>query len=168
MFTSLVQQQSQKKKKRNRLLGPCHKKPIVLLRVVRARAQVFGVHVCIFFFPFASPSQLQDDSGACAVLTEQGSSTSQMTAAKLMDVIARYKDALDKHLTQYQFTPRSKWRTLQGCSKFQSQNVVVTLSTTKVAQIMVTHRRPSDSSCTKSVRSPTRWSLVEKTTASMR
>ena len=32
---------------------------------------------------------VQDDSGACAAFTEQGSSASQMTAAKVMDVIAR-------------------------------------------------------------------------------
>ena len=32
---------------------------------------------------------VQDDSGAYAVFTEQGSSASQMTAAKIMDVIAR-------------------------------------------------------------------------------
>ena len=32
---------------------------------------------------------VKDDSGACAVFTEQGSSASQMTAAKIMDVIAR-------------------------------------------------------------------------------
>ena len=32
---------------------------------------------------------MQDDSGAHAVFTEQGSSASQMTAAKVMDVIAR-------------------------------------------------------------------------------
>ena len=31
----------------------------------------------------------KDDSGTCAVLTEQGSSASQMTAAKVLDVIAR-------------------------------------------------------------------------------
>ena len=31
----------------------------------------------------------KDDSGADAVFTEQGSSASQMTAAKVMDVIAR-------------------------------------------------------------------------------
>ena len=31
-------------------------------------------------------------SGSCAVFTEQGSSTSQMTAAKVMDVIARLPD----------------------------------------------------------------------------
>ena len=33
-----------------------------------------------------------DDSGAYAVFTEQGSSASQMTAAKAMDVIARLPD----------------------------------------------------------------------------
>ena len=32
---------------------------------------------------------VKDDSGACAVFTEQGSSASQMIAAKIMDVIAR-------------------------------------------------------------------------------
>ena len=32
---------------------------------------------------------VKDDSGSCAALTEQGSSASQMTAAKVMDVISR-------------------------------------------------------------------------------
>ena len=32
---------------------------------------------------------VKDDSGSCAVFTEQGSSASQMTAAKIMDIIAR-------------------------------------------------------------------------------
>ena len=32
---------------------------------------------------------VQDESGSCAVFTEQGSSASQMTAAKVMDIIAR-------------------------------------------------------------------------------
>ena len=35
---------------------------------------------------------MKDDSGAYAVLTEQGSSASQMTAAKVMDVIAKLLD----------------------------------------------------------------------------
>ena len=35
---------------------------------------------------------MKDDSGAHAVFTEQGSSASQMTAAKVMDVIARLPD----------------------------------------------------------------------------
>ena len=32
---------------------------------------------------------VKEDSGSCAVLTEQGSSASQMTAAKIMDIISR-------------------------------------------------------------------------------
>ena len=32
---------------------------------------------------------MKDDSGSCAVFTEQGSSVSQMTAAKVMDIISR-------------------------------------------------------------------------------
>ena len=35
---------------------------------------------------------MKDDSGAYAVFTEQGSSASQMTAAKVMDVTARLPD----------------------------------------------------------------------------
>ena len=35
---------------------------------------------------------VKDDSGACAVFAEQGSSGSQMTAVKVMDVIARLPD----------------------------------------------------------------------------
>ena len=32
---------------------------------------------------------MKDDSGSYAVFTEQGSSVSQMTAAKIMDIISR-------------------------------------------------------------------------------
>ena len=32
---------------------------------------------------------VKDNSGSCAVFTEQGSSASQMTAAKIMDIISR-------------------------------------------------------------------------------
>ena len=35
---------------------------------------------------------VQDDSGAYAVFPEQGSSASQMTAAKIMDVTARWSN----------------------------------------------------------------------------
>ena len=35
---------------------------------------------------------VNDDSGSYAVLTEQGSSASQMTAAKVMDIISRLPD----------------------------------------------------------------------------
>ena len=47
------------------------------------------------------------DSGAYAVFQEHGSSASQMTAAKVMDVFLRdYQDALDKPPTRYQLTPK--------------------------------------------------------------
>ena len=39
-----------------------------------------------------SGDMVQDDSGAYAVFIEQGSSASQITAAKVMDVIARLPD----------------------------------------------------------------------------
>ena len=44
---------------------------------------------------------VNDDSGTYAVFTEQGSSASQMTAAKVMDVIASLPDSTDKQLMQY-------------------------------------------------------------------
>ena len=53
---------------------------------------------------------VKDDSGSHAVFTEQGSSASQMTAAKVMDIIS----AQDKQLMQYLLTPRSKWKMLQN------------------------------------------------------
>ena len=61
---------------------------------------------------------VKDGSGACAVFTEQGSSASQMTAAKVMDV--NYLIVTDKQLTQYRHTPR---RTLKNYFKFPNQNV---------------------------------------------
>ena len=36
---------------------------------------------------------VKDDSGSCAVFTEQGSSASQMTAAKVMDIISKEQGA---------------------------------------------------------------------------
>ena len=45
---------------------------------------------------------VKDHSGSYAVFTEQGSSASQMTAAKIMDLYQDYRDAQDKQRTQYQ------------------------------------------------------------------
>ena len=51
----------------------------------------------------------EDDSRAYDAFTEQGSSASQMTAAKVMDLIARLPDTVtDKQLTPYQLTLRVK------------------------------------------------------------
>ena len=49
-------------------------------------------------------------SGSYAVFTEQGSSASQMTAAKVMDVIARSRGCAGQAALQYQLTPKSKWK----------------------------------------------------------
>ena len=64
---------------------------------------------------------VKDDSGSYAVFTEQGSSASQMTAAKVMDVMAR----------------------LPGCA---GQANLDTSTKTQMAQIMVQHGRSSRSS----------------------
>ena len=68
---------------------------------------------------------VKDDAGSYAVLTEQGSSASQMTASKVMDILSRPRDAQDKQQTQYPFTSRSKWKMHHDCSKFRSQNVQI-------------------------------------------
>ena len=49
---------------------------------------------------------VKNDSGSYAVFTEQGSSASQMTAAKVMDIISRLPGF------------RSKWKMHQSLSKF--------------------------------------------------
>ena len=53
---------------------------------------------------------VKDDSGAYAVFTEQGSSASQMTAAKVMDVIAagHVADAVSA-CTQVRMEDAPKW-----------------------------------------------------------
>ena len=50
---------------------------------------------------------VKDNSGSYAVFTEQGSSASQMTAAKIMDIISRLcQGAMDKQQTQYRLIPK--------------------------------------------------------------
>ena len=64
---------------------------------------------------------MKDDSGSYAVFTEQGSSASQMKAAKVMDIYQDYQDAQNKQLTQYLLLPRSKWKMHRRYLKFQSK-----------------------------------------------
>ena len=65
---------------------------------------------------------VKDDSGSYAFFSEQGSSASQMTAAKVIDIISRLPGYIqDKQQTQYQLTRRSKWKMHHHCSKFFSQ-----------------------------------------------
>ena len=49
---------------------------------------------------------VKDDSGSYAVFTEQGSSASQMTAAKIMDIISRLPGCDGQQQTQYQLIPK--------------------------------------------------------------
>ena len=66
---------------------------------------------------------LKDDSGPCAVFTEQGSSASQMTAQKQWMLLQVHQIVTDKQLMQYLPTLKWNWRTLPDCSNFLSQNV---------------------------------------------
>ena len=64
---------------------------------------------------------VKDDSGACAVFTEQGSSASQVTAANVMDVIAILPDC-DGHAADA--VSAYTWVINGGCSKIaQNSNV---------------------------------------------
>ena len=57
---------------------------------------------------------MKDDAGSYAVFTEQGSSGSQMTAAKKSWTLFQgYQDAQDKQQMQHPPIPRSKWKTHQ-------------------------------------------------------
>ena len=111
---------------------------------------------------------VKDDSGSYAVFTEQVSSASQMTAAKVMDVIARLPDrdgqAVDAVFayTQSQTGRRSK---IAQSSDVRVSRKMDKSSTTQTANILVKHWRSSGSSWTKFVRTPTCWPHVGRTAA---
>ena len=67
---------------------------------------------------------VKDDAGLYAGFTEQGSSASQMTAAKVMVIISS-QDVQGKQQMQYPLKLRSKWKMHQRCWKFQSQSVQI-------------------------------------------
>ena len=91
---------------------------------------------------------VKDDSGAYAVFTEQGSSFSQMTAAKVMDIISRLPGcaghAADAVSTYTQVKHGGCSKVVQN-SKVRMSRHVDTSSTTQMAKILVRHRRPSGS-----------------------
>ena len=57
---------------------------------------------------------VKDDSGAYAVCTEQGSSASQMTAAKVMDGFARLPDCDGQAADTISAYTQEKWRMLKN------------------------------------------------------
>ena len=87
---------------------------------------------------------VKDDTGAYAVFAEQGSSASQMTAAKVMDVIARLPDcdgqAADTVSAYTQVKVRDAPRLLRS-PKSDCPEHMDTSSTTQMAQIVVEHSR---------------------------
>ena len=60
---------------------------------------------------------VKDDSGAYAMFTEQGSSASQMTASKVMDVIPKITSFCNKKKPNATSTYTHIKKTLQGCEK---------------------------------------------------
>ena len=92
---------------------------------------------------------VKDDSGSYAVFTEQGSSASQMTAAKVMDVVSRLPwcagqaaDAVSV-CTQVKMEDAPK---ISENSKFGMSRHLDSSTTTQMAKIMVQYGRPSRSS----------------------
>ena len=66
---------------------------------------------------------VKDDSGAHAVFTEQGSPASQMSAANIMDVIARLPSCEGQAADAVSAYTQVKLLDAPDCSQFQSQNV---------------------------------------------
>ena len=85
---------------------------------------------------------VNDDSGAYAVFTEQVSSASQMTAAKVMDVIAREQDCDGQAAdavsanTQVKIGRRSQ---IAQHSKVRMSRYMDTPSTTQMPEILGEH-----------------------------
>ena len=108
---------------------------------------------------------MKDDSGSYAVFTEQGSSASQMTAVKVMDIISRLPrcagqpaDAVSAK-TQVKMEDAPK---LLKNSKIGMSRHLDSSTTTQMAQIMVQYGRPSRSSWTQSSGHPLAGLLWER------
>ena len=93
---------------------------------------------------------VKDNSGSHAVFTEQGSSASQMTAAKIMDIIISRLLGCDGQATDAvsALYPSENGRCSQILekSKFGVSRHLDSSTTTQMAKIMVQYGRPSRSS----------------------
>ena len=90
-----------------------------------------------------------DDSGCYAVLTEQGSSASQMTAAKVTDIVSRQLGCAGQAADAISACTQVKMEdapTLLKKSKVRMPRYLDTSTKTQMAKIMVQHGRPSCSS----------------------
>ena len=81
---------------------------------------------------------VKDDSGSCAVFTQQGSSASQMTAAKVMDIISRLSGCAGQAAVAVSADTLVKMEDAPTLSRYLD-----TSTTTQMAEIMVQYGRPS-------------------------
>ena len=99
---------------------------------------------------------MKDDSGSYAVFTEQGSSASQMTAAKVTDIISRLPGCNGQAADAiYAYTPCQNERCTDFTenSKVRMSRYLDTSTQAQTAKLMVQYGRPSRSSSPKFVRS---------------
>ena len=92
---------------------------------------------------------VKDDSGSYAVFTEQGSSASQMTAAKVMDIISRLPRCAGQATDAVSAETPVKMEdapTLLKIPKSECPDIWIRLPKHKWPKIMVQHGRPSRSS----------------------
>ena len=92
---------------------------------------------------------VKDNSGSYAVFTEQGSSASQMTAAKIMDIISRSPgcDGQAAHaVSTYIQVENGRCSEIIENSKIGVSRHLESSTTTQMAKIMVQYGRPSCSS----------------------
>ena len=91
---------------------------------------------------------VKDDSGSYAVFTEQGSSASQMTAAKIMDIISRLPLRWTSSRRSIGLYPSKNGRCSQIVkkSKIGVSRHLDSSTTTQMAKIMVQYGRSSRSS----------------------
>ena len=89
------------------------------------------------------------DSGSFAIFTEQGSSASQMTAAKVMDIISRLPGCAGQAadaVSAYTHVQMEDAHKLFKNSKIGVSRHLDSSTTTQMAKIMVQYGRPSRSS----------------------
>ena len=91
---------------------------------------------------------VKDDSGSYAVFTEQGSSASQMTAAKIMDIISRLPGCDGQATDAASAYTQENGRCSQiiEISKIGVSRHLDSSATTQMAKIMVQYGRSSRSS----------------------
>ena len=91
---------------------------------------------------------VKDDSGSYAVFTEQDSSASQMTAAKVMDIKSRLPGCAGQAADAVSVFPGKNGgcSTIIENSKIGMSRHLDSSTTTQMAQIMVQYGRPSRSS----------------------